>query len=115
MIMGEGGLKAYLGTRDMTEVERRIEAGDERALTVFRAMIYQIAKETGAMATVMCGEVDAVVLTGGLAHSRRLVGELRERIAFIAPVLIRPGELELEAMTEGVLRVLRGVEEVCRY
>ena len=115
MIMGRGGMKAYLGTSDLAKVECRIESGDEKALVVLRAMAYQIAKETGAMATVLRGQVDAVVLTGGLAHSERLIQELKSRIAFIAPVLVYPGEMELEAMAGGVLRVLRGREQALTY
>lgn len=115
MVMGQGGLMAYLGTNDLAEVERRIDAGDANALVVFTAMAYQIAKEIGAMATVLCGQIDAVVLTGGLAHSKRLMDAISERIHFIAPLLIFPGELEMEAMLHGVLRVLRGEEKPQTY
>jgi butyrate kinase len=73
-------------------------------------MVYQIAKDIGAMATVLCGQADAVLLTGGMAHSARLVAALRERIEWIAPVAIYPGEDELQALVEGALRVLRGEE-----
>jgi len=115
MVMGEGGLMAYLGTNRAEEVERRIDQGDVRAREVYEAMAYQIAKEIGAMATVLKGQVDAIVLTGGLAHSRRLVDWIRERISFIAPVHIMPGEFELKAMALGTLRVLRGLEQPKEY
>lgn len=113
--VGGGGLVAHLGTNDAREVERRIGEGDEHARLVYEAMAYQIAKEIGAMATVLKGEVDAIVLTGGLAHSEMLTGWIRERVEWIAPVLIFPGEDEMEAMTMGALRVLRGEEQAKEY
>ncbi len=114
MVFGEGGLFAYLGTRDLEEVERRIDAGDASAAAVFDAMIYQVAKETGAMAAVLEGRVDALVLTGGMAHSERLVSRLRRYIEWIAPVTVYPGEDELRALAEGVFRVLHGEEPAGR-
>ncbi len=115
MIMGEGGMKAYLGTSDLTVVEKRIRAGDEKAKLVFDAMVYQIAKEIGAMATVLCGEVRAIVLTGSLAFSEMLVESLKARISFIAPVVVIAGEKEAEAMAQGAWRVLVGVEKLKEY
>ncbi|MGQ9626109.1 MAG: butyrate kinase [Anaerolineae bacterium] len=114
-IIGKGGLVAHLGTNNATEVERRIAQGDEHARLVYEAMAYQIAKEIGLMATVLKGEVDAIVLTGGLAHSEMLVGWIRERVEWIAPVLVYPGENEMLAMAQGVLRVLRGEEKAKDY
>ncbi len=114
-IAGRGGLAAHLGTADALEVERRIDAGDEHALLTYRAMAYQIAKEVGAYATVLSGDVDAVVLTGGLAHSRRLVGWVTERVSYIAPVMVYPGENEMQALALACLRVLRGEEEARAY
>lgn len=114
-IRGEGGLKAHLGTHDAREVVRRIEAGDEGAELVFHAMAYQIAKGIGELATVVKGKVDAVVLTGGLAHVAFFTRWIEERVSFIAPVRILPGENELEALAGGVLRVLRGEEEPREY
>jgi hypothetical protein len=101
-VFGEGGLFAYLGTRDLKEVERRIESGDARAAAVYDAMIYQIAKEAGAMAAVLRGVVDAVLLTGGIAYSNRVVKRLREYLDWIAPISVYPGEDELRALAEGV-------------
>jgi butyrate kinase len=109
-VFGEGGLFAYVGTRDLKEVERRIDAGDERAANVYDAMIYQVAKEAGAMAAVLQGNVDALLLTGGMAHSARLVEKLRAYIEWIAPLAVYPGEDELLALAEGVFRVLDGEE-----
>ncbi len=110
-VFGDGGLFAYLGTRDLREVERRIDAGDAEAAAVVEAMIYQIGKETGAMAAVLEGRVDAVLVTGGMAHSARVVGKLRGYVEWIAPVEVYPGEDELRALAEGVFRVLDGEEE----
>lgn len=113
-VFGDGGLFAYLGTRDLLEVEQRIDAGDALAAQVLDALIYQIAKETGAMAAVLAGSVDAIILTGGMAHSERVVNRLRTQIEWIAPITIYPGEDELQALAEGVFRVLDGEEEARR-
>ncbi|MGA9060147.1 MAG: butyrate kinase [Terracidiphilus sp.] len=113
-VFGDGGLFAYLGTRDLMEVERRMDAGDAQAAAVFEAMAYQIGKEVGAMAAVLEGEVDAVLVTGGMAHSERLVERLRGYVKWIAPVAVYPGEDELRALAEGVFRVLDGEEEAKR-
>ena len=113
-VFGEGGLFAYLGTRDLKEVERRINAGDERASAVYESMLYQVAKEAGAMAAVLQGRMDAVLLTGGMAYSERLVTKLRAYIDWIAPVAVYPGEDELQALAEGVFRVLDGEERARR-
>ncbi len=113
--MGNGGLVAYLGTSDILEVERRIDAGDKEADFYFDAMVFQIAKDIGGMATVMFGDVDKIILTGEIAHSKRLVERLTERIKFIAPVDVVPGAVEMQALVEGTLRMLRGEEEVRDY
>ncbi len=114
-VMGNGGLSAYLGTKSAKEIEQRIVAEDEKAFEIYQAMAYQIAKEIGAMATVMTGKVNAIVITGGLAKSEKLVNWIEERVHFIADVVIFPGEFEMAAMNEGVLRVLNGLEEVKIY
>ena len=115
MLFREGGVYSYLGTRDLKDVEESFRAGDEEAGLVFRAMIYQIAKEIGAMATVLEGRVDAVVLTGGMANSRKLVEGIISRIGFIAEVVTYPGEDEMRALAMGALRVLRGEEPALEY
>lgn len=109
-IMGFGGMYAYLGTRDLREAEARADSGDAHAELVLDAMVYQIAKEVGAMATVLSGDVDRIVLSGGMAHSDRLVDGITERVRFIAPVVVIPGEREMRALVAGALRVLRGEE-----
>lgn len=112
---GQGGLVAHLGTNDGREVEKRIDNGDEHAAIVFEAMAYGVAKEIGAMSTVLAGKIDAIVLTGGMAYSKRLVNMIVSRVEFIAPVKIYPGEDEMQALVEGALRVLRNEEEAKNY
>ncbi len=114
-ITGGGGLVAHLGTNDFREVERLRDEGDEKADLLFRAMAYQVAKEIGACAAVLKGDVDLVVLTGGLAHSEAFIAEIAGRIAFIAPVKVFPGEDEMKALAEGALRVLSGREKAREY
>lgn len=113
-VFGDGGLFAYLGTRDLQEVERRIDAGDSGAAAVFEAMVYQIGKEAGAMAAVLEGRVHAVLVTGGMAHSALVMERLRRYVEWIAPVAVFPGEDELRALAEGVFRVLDGEETAKR-
>jgi butyrate kinase len=115
MLFREGGIQSYLGTRDLREVERRIDAGDARARLVFDAMLYQVRKEVGAMAAVLEGRVDAVLLTGGMARSERVAGELVDQLDWLAPVRVYPGEDELRALAEGATRVLDGAEAARDY
>ncbi len=115
MVMGEGGLSAYLGTNDVQRVSAKVDQGDALATSVFHAMAYQIAKEIGCMATVLCGNVKGVILTGGLANSESLMQLVTSRIEFIAPVMILPGEFEMQAMAHGLYRVLSGKEKLRTY
>jgi len=112
---GNGGLVAHLGTNKALEVEERIAQGDEEAKQVYNAMAYQIAKSIGELATVVKGKVDRIVITGGIAYSRMITDWVKERVEFIAPVEIVPGENELESLALGVLRVLRGEEKAYVY
>jgi butyrate kinase len=114
-LTSQGGLVAYLGTKDVREIERRIEQADPVATLVYTAMGYQIAKEIGAMAVILGGGINAVVLTGPLAHSERLISQIQERISWIAPVLVYPGGEEMRALAAGATRVLRGEEEALVY
>jgi butyrate kinase len=114
-MMGNGGLYAYLGTKDAREVEKMIHDGNEQAELVYKAMAYQVSKNIGAIAAALQGEVDAVVLTGGLAYSKMLTGWITEYVEYIAPVKVYPGEKELESLAMGALRVLRGEEEPREY
>jgi butyrate kinase len=115
LVMGKGGIVAYTGTNSVLELEKRIGDGDVKALEVYKAMAYQISKEIGAMATVLKGSVDAVILTGGLARSTMLTGWIKDHVQFIAPVRCYPGEDELQALADGALRVLRGEEQAKEY
>jgi butyrate kinase len=114
-LFGDGGLYAHLGTRDVREALRRAGAGDGRAALLVEAVAYQVAKGIGALAAVLTGRVDAVLLTGGLAHLAEVVEPVRARVAFVAPVVVWPGEDELRALAEGGLRVLSGEETAYRY
>jgi len=112
---GKGGLVAYLGTNSGIEIEQRILSGDQYAAEVFEAMAYQIAKEIGSAAVVLEGKVDAIVLTGGLVYSKRLVEWITQRVAFIGRVMIFPGEFEMEALATGAWRALMGIEAAKTY
>jgi len=114
-VVGQGGLMAYLGTDDMFEVDRRVEAGDTKARQVLGAMAYQVAKECGAMAAALGGKPDAVVITGGVAKSKPLMDLLQPRIKWLGEVLVYPGEDEMGALARGTLRVLRGEEKAKVY
>lgn len=114
-ITGKGGLMAYFGTNDARDVEKMMVEGNKEAELVYKAMAYQVAKEIGMCATVLKGEVDAVILTGGLAYGKTFVEWIKERISFIAPVVVYPGEDEMLALAEGGLRVLRGEEIAKEY
>ncbi len=116
IINRKGGMLSYLSTDDITEIEKRIDSGDQEAKLAYDAMIYQIAKEVGAYSVVLRGQLDAIIITGGIAHSQRFVSQLRGWIGFLAPqFFIYPGEGEMEALALGVLRVLNGEEEVKKY
>ena len=115
-ITKQGGLLAYLGSDDITPLYRKADAGDEKVALVLRAMVQQIAKEIAAQSAVLSGEVDAIVITGGMAHEPRLIEAIKRKISFITPnILIFPGEDELEALVLGALRVLTGEEEALEY
>jgi butyrate kinase len=105
-LAGEGGLIAHLGTSDAREIESRMASGDENAKLVYDAMIYQVAKYIALSAVPVCGQVDYIILTGGIAHSKLLTGKIEEYVKFIAPVVVMPGEDELQALAEGAFRVL---------
>ena len=112
---GQGGLMGYLGTTDIRDVIKMIEDGDEFAKVVFDAMVLQLAKNIGAMATVACGKIDKIIITGGIAFCEPFVEEVIKRVGFIAPVSVIPGAFEMEALAGGVDRVLNGEEEARVY
>lgn len=108
MIVGEGGYVAYLGTNNGQEVRQRAEAGDKLAQEVEEALAYQVSKSVGEMAVVLKGQVDGIILTGGMAHNQQLVKLISDRVAFIAPIYTYPGEDELEALAFNALLVAQG-------
>lgn len=115
LLTGSGGLYSYLGTKNLIEIEERIAAGDERAEQVLQALAYQVSKEIGSMCAVLKGQAERIIITGGMAHSDRLVQWIQDYVSSFAPVTVVPGEREMEALALGALRVLRGEEEAREY
>lgn len=115
MLVGQGGLVGYLDTNDAVKVEKRIQKGDEEAELVYEAMAYQVAREIGSASAVLEGNVDAIILTGGLAYGKGFVESITNRIKWIADVVVMPGENELQALAEGAARVLNGEEQAKIY
>lgn len=115
MLVGNGGLNAYLGTNDMREVEKMVDGGNEEAAFVKEAFILQVAKDIGSMACVLDGRVDQIIVTGGIAYDKDVVAKLKEKAGFIAPFTIYPGEDELLALAKGALRVMNGEEKAMEY
>jgi butyrate kinase len=114
-LFGSGGLYAYLGTKDIREVEKQAAEGNRQAELLLDALVYQVAKEIGALATVLGGNIDRIILTGGIAYSKRIAEGIADRVKFLAPVTIVPGEEEMDSLVAGALRVLRGEEEAKTY
>lgn len=114
-VSGMGGVKAHLGTSNFQEVIKRMDEGDELARKIFEAQAYQIAKGIGELSPVLKGKIDAVILTGGVARSELLTSRIKEYVSFIAPVLVLPGENELESLAAGAYRILAGEEQAEAY
>jgi len=114
MLAGQGGLVAYFGSNNLLELEERAKTEPE-VQTAIDAMCYQVAKEVAAVSTAVNGQVDAILLTGGIAHSKYITGEIAKRVEFITKVHVYPGEDELAALAQGALRVLRGEEAAKEY
>lgn len=114
-LVGKGGLVSYLNTNSAIEVCEKINNGDEYARLVYYAMAYQVAKEIGACATVLKGQIDGILLTGGIAYDDMFVNWIKEMVSFMSDVYVYPGEDELTALAEGALRVLRGEEVAKEY
>ena len=113
-LIGNGGFNAYLGTNDARDVLKMSET-DSKAKLVYDAFIYQVCKDIGAQAAVLKGKVDQIVITGGISYSEIVTNDIKERVGFIAPVTVYPGEDELLALTQGALRVMNGEEEAKEY
>jgi len=115
LIKGNGGLVAYLNTNDGREVNKMIEAGNDEAGVIYEAMAYQIAKEIGACATILKGDIDGIILTGGIAFDKKFVKWISDSVEFMGKVIVYPGEDEMKALAEGGLRVLKGEETAQEY
>jgi len=111
----KSGLYGHLGTTDMREIERRIKAGDEKAAMVLEAMCIGVAKAIGELAAVVSGRVDHIILTGGIANSRLVTDQITDRISFLAPVHVMPGENEMLGLALGGERILQGREIIKEY
>lgn len=111
----ESGLNGYLKTSDAREVEKMIEEGNKEAALIYEAMAYQVAKSIGELSTCVLGKVDAIILTGGIAYSKMFTKWVEDRVSFIGPVKIYPGEHEMQALANGIIRVLDGKEEARQY
>lgn len=111
----QAGVVSYLGTRDLREVEAMVAGGNAQAALIFDALAYQLCKDIGSMAAVLCGKVDAIALTGGMAYSKKLCELIEERVGFIAPILNFAGEEEMAALAEGAYRVLTGESAALEY
>ena len=114
-LVGKGGCVAYLNTNDFRDVLKLSEEGNKEAQLIYDAFIYQVAKEIGAMATVLEGNVDKIILTGGMAYSEKVVGDITKRVGWISEVKTYPGEDELLALAQGAIRVLDGEEKAKEY
>lgn len=114
-IVGNGGFNAYVGTNDMRDVEKMVNEGDKNAEEVREAFIMQVAKNIGSMSCVLKGKVDQIIITGGIAYDKVVVSGLKDRVGFIAPITVYPGEDELLALAQGALRVMNGEEEAMTY
>jgi butyrate kinase len=115
MITGKGGIVAYLGTNNFIEVCKRADSGDQKALLIREAIVYQVAKEIGAMAAVLEGKVDAIILTGGLAYQESHVERIKKMVEFIAIVAVFPGEDEIKSLAFNGLLALDGKIEIKTY
>jgi len=115
MISGKGGVFSHLGTTDMIEAEKRMDAGDEKAKLVVDAMFYNVAKSIAEKGAVLCGKIDAIIITGGISYWQYAVDEIKKRVEWMAPVHVYPGEDEMSALAENALGALKGTIEVKKY
>jgi butyrate kinase len=113
--VGRGGLVAYLGLNDLRDVEAKIADGDEQADLVLRAMMHQISREIAGHGATLRGDIDGIILTGGMAHSKRVVDELSARLSWMGRIFLRPGEGEMEALADNAFAALAGTRPVQRY
>lgn len=114
-IVGKGGFVDYLNTNDARDVLKLVSEGNKEAEVVYNAFIYQVSKNIGEMATVLEGKVDAIIVTGGIAYSEKVIADIKKRVGFISQIVVYPGEDELLALAQGAIRVLSGEEEAKIY
>lgn len=114
-VRGKGGMAAYLGTTDARKVEQMVEDGDETAKLIYDTIAYQVAKGIGQMTVALKGDVQGIVLTGGIAYSKMLTAKINEYVKFIKPVTVLPGENEMEALALGGLRIMKGEEKAQKF
>jgi butyrate kinase len=114
-LKGMGGLKGYLGTADGKEIEQMVQNGNKNAELIYNAMAYQVSKEIGSLSTVLSGQIDGIILTGGLAYSSILIQQIRAHIEFLAKIFVYPGEDEITALRDAAIRVLTGKESAKGY
>lgn len=115
-LVGAGGMNAYVGTNDMREVSKKaFDENDAKVKEIFDAFVYQVCKEIGAMAAVLDGKVDQIILTGGIAYGKEVTSAIEKKVGFIAPITVYPGEDELLALAQGAIRVLNGEESAKEY
>lgn len=114
-LAGKGGCVSHLGTNDGREMEEKVKAGDQKTTLIVEAMAYQVSKTIGEMATVVSGKVDAIVLTGSFAYFPEFIEWIKQRVSWIAPIKLYPGEDEMTALAEAGMRVLKGEEQAREY
>ncbi|MBB6623525.1 butyrate kinase [Clostridium gasigenes] len=114
-MVGKGGFVAYLNTNDVRDVLKLVNEGNKEAELIYNAFIYQVAKNIGEMATVLEGKVDAIIITGGIAYSEKVIADIKKRVGFISEIVVYPGEDELLALAQGAIRVISGEEEAKVY
>lgn len=112
---GSGGVCGYLGTTDVRQVEHMIDDGDKKAEFILNTMSYQVSKSIGELAPAVEGKIDNIIITGGIAHSKRITDDIIKRVSFIAPVVVYPGEDEMQSLAFGIRRVLTGEEPAREY
>ncbi|MCF7929332.1 MAG: butyrate kinase [Spirochaetales bacterium] len=115
IVTGKGGLVAYAGTNDLRELLRRRDEGDQEAGEIFQAMIYQVSKEIAMHGATLFGDVDAIVITGGMAHNQEFIDGISKRVSYLAPIEVVPGERELHSLAENALLALRGEVAIKQY
>lgn len=115
MLNGSGGVSAYLNTKDFRDVERMMNEGNSTASDVFHALAYQVSKEIASMAAVLCGRLDGIILTGGIAYSQEFVRLVTERVGFLGPFILKPGEEEMESLAYYLKSALDGTMDIKKY